>query len=78
MSEWQPIETAPKDGSDLLLFNGQIFIGSWSETGAWFDDRRLWSDTMYGYADPQPTYWMPLPQPPMRNVSPENLRNDLA
>lgn len=30
MSEWQPIATAPMDGSDVIVFNDRgIFVASW-------------------------------------------------
>lgn len=73
--EWQSIETAPKDGTDVLICGGiywceflpcefpsRAFKGS---TMAWFDDsiypNGVWvrEETYY-----QPTYWMPLPPPP--------------
>lgn len=59
---WQPIESAPKDGTRVLLvvtmrdFSGisHIHVGSWSRNnGEW-----RWP-VMY-----QPTHWMPLPAPP--------------
>ena len=58
--EWQPIETAPKDGTKVLLSNqrrvdssrwvGQTAVGP---VGHWLGE---W------YAPP--THWMPLPNPP--------------
>lgn len=70
MSDWQPIDTAPKDGTDVLLFNGHPRVGSWfdsweydswhpeaKETGGWI---------MYGGRVIHPTHWQPLPEPPLK------------
>lgn len=66
MSEWQPIETAPKD-REILAFDQQIGVAiiRWDYTWvAWFDGRMV----VDGYGDPEyftPTHWMPLPLPPI-------------
>lgn len=58
MSEWQPIETAPK-GNKLLLY-GPDFYGYVSydihEVDG-FQNPTYWK--LQGY-----THWMPLPEPP--------------
>lgn len=68
---WQPIETAPKDGGDVLLFwpldgldhaaFSRIKIGWWSERQSdW-----IWQDrAVRTYSEP-PTHWQPLPAPPV-------------
>lgn len=57
--DWQPIETAPKDGTRIIVIPyGDIFDLSVS----WFiegDDR--WANWHWIEA---PTHWMPLPKPP--------------
>ena len=71
--EWQPIETAPKDGRSLLLTDESIptrdveyqicFVGSWSATvNDWADDYNL-SRGLSG-EDFIITHWMPPPEPP--------------
>ena len=57
--KWQPIETAPKDGSMLLLFNedGKYNAASWSEKNQRFINQ-------YGFIVPYTTHWMYLPEPP--------------
>jgi len=67
MSEWQPIETAPRDGTKLLGYEGDGRINTmwfesqyvWVSPGAWISDYNR-SDTY----EHQPTHWMPLPEPP--------------
>ncbi|MGF6212396.1 hypothetical protein [Comamonas sp. 4034] len=52
---WQPIETAPKDGTTILLLctSGGIADGCW--------DLR---DESWNYAYIDPTHWQPLPATP--------------
>ena len=67
MSEWQPIETAPKDGTDILLV---VRYGNLNKTrlGAWRQQRPgefawLQHHTFDHFAG-EVTHWMPLPDPP--------------
>ena len=65
---WQPIETAPKDGTWVLLSGGhpdfddckkEIKSFSMEMRVFWLDDAPYqWSE--YN----EPTHWMPLPNPP--------------
>lgn len=67
MTPWQPIETAPRDGTPLLGFvpsyyqgKGGICLLIWLKNarepdGHWYDGHAFKTD---------PTHWMPLPEPP--------------
>lgn len=67
---WQPIETAPKDGTDVFLFfpleglDHEVFatrVIASHRGGHWVFQGRA----VRGYSDAlQPTHWMPLPSPP--------------
>lgn len=61
---WRPIETAPKDGSNVLLVNrkGNIAAGSWLAGGWWLrggNGPDAFFNRHHG-----PTHWQPLPSPP--------------
>jgi len=87
-SGWQPIETAPKDGTDVLLARKDgVDIGSWQEaqpdgfeSGVIVDPGL--PEGWYGYLgfspfDDPPTHWMPLPVPPAeRSVLPVEPRQE--
>lgn len=77
--EWQTIETAPKDGTEVLLFghwageiNGiiadrkQADIGSWQGGKSDYVGNFWWRlSTGDAYACWMvPSHWMPLPPPP--------------
>ena len=80
MTEWQPIETAPKDGTQVMLTNGiSVAHGNWLHAepfireirdleGRYIDQDE--SDGYDGWIDfiggmlPEPTHWMPLPDCP--------------
>ena len=65
---WQPIDTAPRDGTDVLVYARDEVIGR----------DEIWISYFYGKEggpltpqwtapddiDEQPTHWMPLPRPP--------------
>lgn len=75
MADWQPIESAPRDGTRLRLGHemdvSSMKIGAFCEThGHWDGERWITSSFFiipggrYGLATGQPTHWMPLPPPP--------------
>ena len=66
MNEWQPIETAPRDGTEILLFDADtdptIYVGGYDYDGRyWFYSELLAQDVV---GEATPTHWMPLPEPP--------------
>lgn len=76
MSEWQPIETAPRDGTKIIVFtiHGDIEISEYytrsydeyefalaTEDGPLY---RAVAKVMEGWNSNVFEYWMPLPQPP--------------
>jgi hypothetical protein len=73
MAEWQPIETAPKDGTRILVVDcGFVQIARWDEEFDNYNDRQgvpAWAtfacdDGFYSEYAENPTHWMPLPEPP--------------
>lgn len=67
MMEWQPIETAPKDGTAILLYCTKFYFGSGVYLGSWagtFFEVCTEGETDFPYSDDGATHWMPLPAPP--------------
>ena len=71
MSEWQPIATAPKDGTRaLLIVDGEVNCGNWgllypaAARPAWNRYWRSSKDDPTSFVGSSPTHWMPLPAPP--------------
>ena len=69
---WQPIETAPKNGSEVLLRvkRGKCLVGHYMPGGHCIEDHPpiapgwyFWDGRMFDQAS-EPTHWMPLPAPP--------------
>lgn len=65
---WQPIETAPKDGTVVLAITMEAQKPSarvsWFEGDGWV---RIWKPEKFAGTGPArwwPTHWMPLPPPP--------------
>jgi hypothetical protein len=70
---WQPIETAPKDGTCVIVypptFDGLVSCAKWDEDRYAKRPRPYWRRMdAFGQVtrsrDNQPTHWMPLPDPP--------------
>jgi hypothetical protein len=66
--QWQPIETAPKDGTEIWLFcpdeQPQQVAGYWAADPNgpyWAYCEQLVMDVA---GEAFPTHWMPLPPPP--------------
>lgn len=64
-TQWQPIETAPKDGKTHILAyeeGGDIYRAAWDA------ESECWSSYcgQYVTVTPEPTHWQPLPQPPQQ------------
>ena len=68
MTEWQPIETAPRDGTCILLGCFTVENPNYQVTAFWNPDFFLGSpwDSPDGtaWAADYFTHWMPLPEPP--------------
>ncbi len=64
--EWQPIQTAPQDGTPVLLFHpawDMLTVGVHDyECGLW--------QQRDGDLLKTPTHWMALPQPPQLDTTP--------
>lgn len=61
MSDWQPIETAPKDGTEVLAWDGSYLWIVEYMTGTWLTPRDE------GWMRLHVTHWMPLPEPPRQD-----------
>lgn len=72
LGEWQPIESAPRDGSRILVVirateqgPGEIDVARWARPAR--TGERCWiaadsdSSCQIVYADPEVLFWMPLP-----------------
>jgi hypothetical protein len=66
MSGWQLIETAPKDGTDVLLWTPVgVQIASWSDRYSFWDTGFASEVDGDPIEAPYPSHWMTLPGPPV-------------
>jgi hypothetical protein len=63
--EWQPIETAPKDGINILVVDARVrelwAVASWDADEP---STAKWCTLDGAYHQDRFTHWMPLPSPP--------------
>lgn len=69
---WQPIETAPRDGTGIIYFQRVDEKLWWIGTATYADGHFRATDFFSKDDDPliAPTHWMPLPEPPESEVKP--------
>ena len=69
--EWQSIDTAPKDGTVVLIYDQDtVMCGYWDDglddEGDYFvEPGWIGYDPHEETTDLSPQYWMPLPKPPI-------------
>lgn len=79
---WLPIETAPKDGTRILLaaignsnkycVDSRTYIGDptlrlwWASSGSWSEELKKFWDEVEPSGFANLTHWMPLPELPIR------------
>lgn len=60
--QWQPIETAPRDGTEILAVYRSVH-SDWYGVAMWAETKRGEGKWFWDYA-PRPSHWLPLPPPP--------------
>jgi hypothetical protein len=67
--DWQPIDSAPKDGTHVLVTDGTAVVEMRWDDNAWYElnnhSTDAWGRPWY---DGEATHWMPLPAAPGRAV----------
>ena len=69
--KWKPIETAPKDGNQVPVFNQDTPNEGWPFMGEWDSSRREWRIHIDGQTI-YPTHWLQLPETPKDDVDPSD------
>jgi hypothetical protein len=60
MTQWQPIETAPKDGTEIIVWDAEYRHSYFARCNS---KGEVYWDELYGPLE-NATHWMPLPEPP--------------
>lgn len=61
MNEWQPIASAPRDGTRVLIAD----MDAWMAVARFWPGNMRWiEDAASGMTLNDPSHWMPLPPPP--------------
>lgn len=79
MTEWMPIESAPRDGTKILAHCQPRHIDSgnpmgWDYVGVIWWRKDKFQDSIWPWrhslndSAAEPTHWMPLPEPPSANA----------
>ena len=69
--QWQPIETAPKDGTGFTYFQKLPFGQHWIGSAVCYYGKFLhvqWNGNEGEWVCISPSYWMPLPTPPGQQI----------
>ena len=70
MNQWQPIDTAPKDGTIILVYyigpwdQKHVLEASWCSKDGDYNNPCWWPEWHGTMIDDHITHWMPLPDPP--------------
>ena len=58
--DWQPIETAPKDGQKILIRCGNHVLLAWYENNGWsvLEEKNVLAITPFQ----KPSEWLPIPK----------------
>lgn len=72
---WQPIETAPRDGTHVLCvwacaWGEMVYEGWCQSAGTARDGGDFWRSHSLVPVSGRPTHWMPLPAPPTKKEQP--------
>jgi hypothetical protein len=66
--EWRPIDTAPKDGTEIILGSPNfVTCGKWDNSGFFELNVEFWESEAFGPPEQlNATHWMPLPHRPAK------------
>jgi hypothetical protein len=62
--EWRPIETAPRDGTRILIRSGCYVCQGFWDREAQEQGGQCWREDNPDWERAEPSDWMPLPDPP--------------